>query len=373
MLANIFLLLISYSVIKTVREPLILLGGGAEVRSYTAAGQALVLMGFVPLYSWFASRVDRVPREPGEAELEERVGPALRRAVRALVEAHPDTAGAGWLRRPSDAGRGERLDGKPVEVGEDLHVVVHDPVSLVVGNAGEVGSARGTVHHVRAGLVAPAVDARDTHARLVHECLGGHLVLQRPHTRDVDAFAAHAQLEPTVVALHIDEPHRTPPRLTLDRDDRPAEVVIDPAPDPHFLRLHAVTLTTTSAPSGGRAVSSAGADRPFGPHALSARPALDAPSLTQLVDEAEPAPTEIECRITPAERHVAAGVIDDVDADAVADRIQIQVDPHIRSRVAYHVAHELGGQKLGDLSEAIHALGGQDVAQELSRRSRRAR
>src|SRR6185369_11160447 len=60
MLVNIFLLLISYAVIKTAREPLILLGGGAEVRSYAAAGQALTLMGFVPLYSWFASRVDRV-------------------------------------------------------------------------------------------------------------------------------------------------------------------------------------------------------------------------------------------------------------------------------------------------------------------------
>lgn len=59
MLANVFLLLICYSVIKTVREPLILLGGGAEVRSYTAAGQAVLLMGFVPLYSWFASRVGR--------------------------------------------------------------------------------------------------------------------------------------------------------------------------------------------------------------------------------------------------------------------------------------------------------------------------
>jgi len=60
MLANIFLILICYSVIKTVREPLILLGGGAEVRSYAAAGQAVLLMGFVPFYSWFASRVDRV-------------------------------------------------------------------------------------------------------------------------------------------------------------------------------------------------------------------------------------------------------------------------------------------------------------------------
>jgi AAA family ATP:ADP antiporter len=60
MLANIFLLLVCYSIIKTVREPLILLGGGAEVRSYAAAGQALLLMGFVPLYSWAASRAPRM-------------------------------------------------------------------------------------------------------------------------------------------------------------------------------------------------------------------------------------------------------------------------------------------------------------------------
>jgi len=59
MLANIFLLLVCYAVIKTVREPLILLGGGAEVRSYAAAGQALLLMATVPLYGWFAARVDR--------------------------------------------------------------------------------------------------------------------------------------------------------------------------------------------------------------------------------------------------------------------------------------------------------------------------
>src|SRR6186713_1368572 len=61
MLVNIFLLLICYSVIKTVREPLVLLGGGAEVRSYAAAGQALLLMGFVPLYGWAASKVRRMP------------------------------------------------------------------------------------------------------------------------------------------------------------------------------------------------------------------------------------------------------------------------------------------------------------------------
>jgi ATP:ADP antiporter, AAA family len=59
MLVNVFLLLVCYSVIKTAREPLILLGGGAEVRSYAAAGQALALMGFVPLYSWFAHHVNR--------------------------------------------------------------------------------------------------------------------------------------------------------------------------------------------------------------------------------------------------------------------------------------------------------------------------
>jgi ATP:ADP antiporter, AAA family len=59
MLVNIFLLLVCYSVIKTVREPLILLGGGAELRSYAAAGQAIVLIAFVPVYSWLASRVDR--------------------------------------------------------------------------------------------------------------------------------------------------------------------------------------------------------------------------------------------------------------------------------------------------------------------------
>lgn len=60
MLANIFLLLVCYSIIKTVREPLVLLGGGAEVRSYAAAGQAILLMGFVPLYSWVASKARRM-------------------------------------------------------------------------------------------------------------------------------------------------------------------------------------------------------------------------------------------------------------------------------------------------------------------------
>jgi AAA family ATP:ADP antiporter len=59
MLANIFMVLAGYYVCKTVREPLILAGGGAEVKSYSSAGQALALMGFIPLYSWFSSRVSR--------------------------------------------------------------------------------------------------------------------------------------------------------------------------------------------------------------------------------------------------------------------------------------------------------------------------
>jgi L-iditol 2-dehydrogenase len=49
MLLNVFLLLVCYSVIKTVREPLILLGGGAELRSYAAAGQALVERGLLAI------------------------------------------------------------------------------------------------------------------------------------------------------------------------------------------------------------------------------------------------------------------------------------------------------------------------------------
>ena len=35
-----------------MREPLILATGGAELKSYAAAAQAAVLIGFVPLYGW---------------------------------------------------------------------------------------------------------------------------------------------------------------------------------------------------------------------------------------------------------------------------------------------------------------------------------
>lgn len=58
---NLAIILIAYYIIKVIREPLILgTPGGALSKSYSAAGQALVLMGFIPLYSWFSSKVNRM-------------------------------------------------------------------------------------------------------------------------------------------------------------------------------------------------------------------------------------------------------------------------------------------------------------------------
>ncbi|HYG68513.1 MAG TPA: translocase [Anaeromyxobacteraceae bacterium] len=59
LLANLFVLLVAYYVLKTVREPLILLSGGAELKSYAAAAQAAILVAFVPAYSWLSSKVSR--------------------------------------------------------------------------------------------------------------------------------------------------------------------------------------------------------------------------------------------------------------------------------------------------------------------------
>lgn len=56
---NIFMILSAYYVLKPVREALILAGGGAEIKSYAAAGQAILLLGAVPGYAWLASRVSR--------------------------------------------------------------------------------------------------------------------------------------------------------------------------------------------------------------------------------------------------------------------------------------------------------------------------
>jgi AAA family ATP:ADP antiporter len=56
---TVFLLLTAYYLLKTAREPLILLHGGAEVKQYAAAGQALILVVVVRAYSALASRVGR--------------------------------------------------------------------------------------------------------------------------------------------------------------------------------------------------------------------------------------------------------------------------------------------------------------------------
>ena len=65
LLACVFLLLTSYYMMKTAREGMILQGGafgldGAEVKSYSAAGMALLLIGVVRAYSALANRVRRL-------------------------------------------------------------------------------------------------------------------------------------------------------------------------------------------------------------------------------------------------------------------------------------------------------------------------
>ena len=60
LMLELFLVLTAYYILKTVREPLILMGGGAEVKSYAAAGQAILLLAVVPLYSMLVNKVERV-------------------------------------------------------------------------------------------------------------------------------------------------------------------------------------------------------------------------------------------------------------------------------------------------------------------------
>jgi AAA family ATP:ADP antiporter len=57
---NVFVLLTCYYVLKVLREPLILLGGGAELKAYASAGQTLLLIGVVPAFGWLSSRVSRL-------------------------------------------------------------------------------------------------------------------------------------------------------------------------------------------------------------------------------------------------------------------------------------------------------------------------
>jgi AAA family ATP:ADP antiporter len=57
--ANVFVLLASYYVLKTVREALILSEAGAEIKSYSSAIQALLLLAVIPAYGFVASRITR--------------------------------------------------------------------------------------------------------------------------------------------------------------------------------------------------------------------------------------------------------------------------------------------------------------------------
>jgi AAA family ATP:ADP antiporter len=61
----VFLLLAAYYLLKTAREVLILTEGGAAVKSYSSAFQAMLLLFLVPAYGAFASRVSRVPLVTG--------------------------------------------------------------------------------------------------------------------------------------------------------------------------------------------------------------------------------------------------------------------------------------------------------------------
>jgi len=54
MALNVFLLLTAYYIIKPVREALILSEWGAEAKIYASAGQAVLLLGVIPLYSRLA-------------------------------------------------------------------------------------------------------------------------------------------------------------------------------------------------------------------------------------------------------------------------------------------------------------------------------
>lgn len=55
-----FLVLTAYSILKPVREALILAGGGAEIKSYAGAAMAFLFLFIIPAYSRFASRVKRI-------------------------------------------------------------------------------------------------------------------------------------------------------------------------------------------------------------------------------------------------------------------------------------------------------------------------
>jgi ATP:ADP antiporter, AAA family len=57
--ADLTVLLGGYYLLKTVRESLILAQGGAEVKAYSSAAQAILLFAVVPIYGWVGTRMNR--------------------------------------------------------------------------------------------------------------------------------------------------------------------------------------------------------------------------------------------------------------------------------------------------------------------------
>src|SRR5688572_13436428 len=57
--ANVYVLLEAYYILKTVREALILSEGSAEIKTYSSALQAALLLLVIPAYGALASRVNR--------------------------------------------------------------------------------------------------------------------------------------------------------------------------------------------------------------------------------------------------------------------------------------------------------------------------
>jgi ATP:ADP antiporter, AAA family len=57
--ADLTVLLGGYYLLKTVRESLILAQGGAEVKAYSSAAQAVLLFAVVPIYGWIGTRMNR--------------------------------------------------------------------------------------------------------------------------------------------------------------------------------------------------------------------------------------------------------------------------------------------------------------------------
>jgi AAA family ATP:ADP antiporter len=57
---NSFTLMMCYYVLKVVREPLVIEGGGAELKSYMSGIQAILLLAVVPAFGWLTTKVTRI-------------------------------------------------------------------------------------------------------------------------------------------------------------------------------------------------------------------------------------------------------------------------------------------------------------------------